>query len=450
MKIRVVLVVSTLTVATAVFVPRIAVAQATISGCALFPTNNIWNVPVDQLPLDTNSAAYVTTIGTGAFVHADFGSGLWDGGPIGIPYVAVDATQPLVNVTFDYSDESDPGPYPIPTNAPIEGGPKSTGDRHVIVVDDSRCVLYELYDAHPEGGGSWRAIFDLNSNTLRPAGWTSADAAGLPILPGLVTYDEVASGEIHHAIRFTAPQTRQAYVWPARHYASSLTGLQYPPMGQRFRLKADFDISSYAPTNQVILQALKTYGMILADNGSSWYLSGVPDDRWDNDMLHELGQVPGSAFEAVDVSSLMLNPDSGQTSGTVPSPLPPADPVITLDDNDPSFQYAGKWKTKKQRAAFGGSYHIASTAGATVQFSFTGPGFTWLSARGKSYGAAVVLVDGLSTTNVDLYSRTNQFIYPVTVTGLTNGLHDVEILVRGTRDAKPFEKQIVFDGLTVP
>jgi len=448
-----VLFVSTLIVTTAVIVPRIAIAQDIIGGCALFPTNNIWNVPVDQLPLDTNSAAYVTTVGTDSFVHADFGSGLWDGGPIGIPYVVVDQSQALVNVSFDYSDESDPGPYPIPSNAPIEGGSKSTGDRHVLVLDDSNCLLYELWDAHPQGAESWHAgsgaIFDLTSNSLRPAGWTSADAAGLPILPGLVTYDEVASGEIHHAIRFTAPQTRQAYVWPARHYASSLTGLQYPPMGQRFRLKADFDISSYSPTNQVILEALKTYGMILADNGSSWYLSGVPDDRWDNDMLHELGQIPGSAFEAVDVSSLMLDPDSGQTAGVVPSPLPPYAPVA-LDDDDPSFQYAGKWKIKTNRAAFGGSYHIASIAGATVEFSFTGSGFAWLSARGRSYGAAVVLVDGVSTTNVDLYSRTNQFIYPVTVTGLTNGLHDVEILVRGTRDVKPFEKQVVFDGITIP
>ena len=414
----------------------------------------MWNVPVDQLPLDANSSAYVNTIGTGSFAHADFGSGLWDGGPIGIPYVVVEATQALVNVSFDYSDESDPGPYPVPSDAPIEGGAKSGGDRHVLVLDQSRCFLYELYAAYPQSGGSWHAgsgaIYDLGSNTLRPAGWTSADAAGLPILPGLVTYDEVASGEIHHAIRFTTPHTRQAYVWPARHYASSLTGTQYPPMGQRFRLKADFDASSFAPSVQVILQALKTYGMILADNGSSWYLSGVPDERWNNDELHELGQVPGSVFEAVDVSSLMIDPDSGQTSGIVPSPLPPADPVTTLDDDDPSIEYAGKWKVKANRAAFGGHYHIASNAGATVQFSVNGPGFTWLAARGKSYGAASVLVDGLQTTNVDLYSRANQFMYPVTITGLTNGAHSVEIVVRGTRDAKPIKKQIVFDGVTVP
>ncbi|HUK82017.1 MAG TPA: hypothetical protein VLZ12_05230, partial [Verrucomicrobiae bacterium] len=289
-----------------------ALAQADIDGCQLFPTNNIWNVAVDNLPLDSNSAAYVNTIGAGASMHADFGSGLWDGGPIGIPFVVVSGSQPLVNVSFDYSDESDPGPYPIPSDAPIEGGPQSSGDRHVLVLDRDNCVLYELFAAYPQPNGTWDAgsgaIFDLQSNALRPAGWTSADAAGLPILPGLVRYDEVAAGEIRHAIRFTASQTRQAYVWPARHYASSLTGAKYPPMGQRFRLKSSFDITPFSPEVQVILIALKKYGMILADNGSSWYLSGVPDDRWDNDALHEFSQIPGSAFEAVDVSSLMIDP----------------------------------------------------------------------------------------------------------------------------------------------
>jgi hypothetical protein len=219
----------------AVLSSRTALAQADIDGCQVFPTNNIWNVPVDGLPLDPSSAAYVNTIGAGSSVHADFGSGLWDGGPIGIPYVVVSGSQPLVSVSFDYSDESDPGPYPIPSDAPIEGGAQSTGDRHVLVLDRDNCVLYELYDARPQTGGGWDAgsgaIYPLDSQALRPAGWTSADAAGLPILPGLVRYDEVAAGEIRHAIRFTAPQTRNTYVWPARHYASSRTGTQYPPMG---------------------------------------------------------------------------------------------------------------------------------------------------------------------------------------------------------------------------
>ena len=215
-----------------------------------------------------------------------------------------------------YEDESDPGPYPIPPDAPIEGGANARGDRHVLVVDSADCRLYELYRAFPQEDGSWQAdsgaIFDLRSHMLRPAGWTSADAAGLPILPGLVRYDEVTAGEIRHALRFTIPQTRRAYVWPARHFASSLMGTEYPPMGQRFRLRASFDISGFSSEVQVILQALKTYGMIVADNGAAWYISGTPDERWNNETLRQLRQVRGSDFEAVDVSSLMLDPNSGQ------------------------------------------------------------------------------------------------------------------------------------------
>ena len=291
-----------------------------IAGCNIFPADNVWNTPVDGLPLDPNSKAYVDTIGADAPLHPDFGSGDWPPGsgvPIGIPYVDVPGDQPPVPVTFLYDEESDPGPYPIPPDAPIEGGSDSEGDRHVLVLDRGHCLLYELFDAYPRDGGSyWEAgsgaVFDLGSHALRPAGWTSADAAGLPILPGLVRYDEVAGGAIHHALRITAPQTRQDYVWPARHFASDLTGERYPPMGQRFRLRADFDTSSFSPEVQVILRTLKRYGMMLADNGSAWYLSGVPDERWDNDILRELRQVQGSDFEAVDVSGLMLDADSGQ------------------------------------------------------------------------------------------------------------------------------------------
>ncbi len=289
--------------------------------CQLFPANNIWNTPIDTLPVDANSSTYINTIGAGKTVHADFGSGLWEGGPIGIPFTTVPGSQEKVNVTFDYDDESDPGPYPIPADAPIEGGSSSDGDRHVLIVDRDNCILYELYYAFPQPDGSWTAgsgaIFDLKSNDLRPAGWTSADAAGLPILPGLVRYEEVAAGEINHALRFTAPQTRKKYIWPARHYASYLTGSQYPPMGQRFRLKANFSISGFSPEVQVILKALKKYGMFLADNGSSWFISGVPDERWDNDDLHELHNVKGSDFEAVDESSLMVDPDSGEALQSV-------------------------------------------------------------------------------------------------------------------------------------
>lgn len=291
----------------------------TLGGCSVFPSDNIWNRRSDSLPVDPSSQAYVTNIGATSGLHADFGAGLWDGGPIGIPFVIVPSTQPFVPITFVwYGDESDPGPYPVPPDAPIEGGSNSTGDRHVLVVDSGNCTLYELYYATPQVDGSWQAgsgaVFDLSSNALRPAGWTSADAAGLPILPGLVRYDEVAAGAINHALRFTVPRTRNTYVWPARHYASSSTDLTRPPMGQRFRLKASFNISGFSPANQVILTALKTYGMIVADNGSSWYLSGAPDERWNNDDLHLLQTgVHGSDFEAVDESALMMDPDSAQS-----------------------------------------------------------------------------------------------------------------------------------------
>jgi hypothetical protein len=279
---------------------------------------------VDTLPLDPNSDAYINTIGADDTLHPDFGSGFWPPGsnsPIGIPFVEVSGSQSPVDIVFTaWPGESDPGPYPVPPDAPIEGGPDSDGDRHVLVIDQDNCILYELYYAWPQNDGSWEAssgaVYYLTSNALRPDGWTSADAAGLPIFPGLVRYDEVEDGAINHAIRFTAPETRSDHIWPARHDASNLTGSQYPPMGQRFRLKANYDISGLHPKVQIILQALKTYGMILADNGSPWFLSGVPDEGWDNGfetIITQLHQVPGSAFEAVDVSSLMVNPNSGGT-----------------------------------------------------------------------------------------------------------------------------------------
>jgi S-layer homology domain len=287
-------------------------------GCQVFPANNIWNKNIASLPKHPNSDAYMRSIGLSANVHADFGSGLWDGGPIGIPYVFVNGSQPFVQVHWTaYGDESDPGPYPVPTSAPIEGGPQSSGDRHVLVVDSGNCKLYELYDAYPNSDGTWNAdsgaIFDLNSNALRPNGWTSGDAAGLPIYPGLVRYDEVVSGVIRHAIRFTAPNTQDSHLWPARHDAGHSGHPEYPPMGLRVRLKASFDISPYPQQVRVILQAMKDYGLILADNGSPWYISGAPDPRWDNEMLHTMDNITGADFEAVDESGLMVDPNSGQS-----------------------------------------------------------------------------------------------------------------------------------------
>lgn len=274
---------------------------------------------IDGLPVHPLSDDYIDAIGREATFHADFGSGIWPpttGGPIGIPVTLVDSGVAGVEVDFLYADESDPGPYPIPPDAAIEGGPHSDGDRHVLLLDTEACRLYELYRAFPEDGGRWSAgsgaIFDLRGNALRPAGWTSADAAGLPIYPGLVRYDEVVAGDMRHALRFTAPETQRAYVWPARHFASDLTDPRTPPMGQRFRLRADYELSPFDPAVQVILRAMQRYGIILADNGSPWYLSGLPDERWDNDILRQLAQLRGDDFEAVDVSGLMVDPDSAQ------------------------------------------------------------------------------------------------------------------------------------------
>ena len=298
-----------LAVAAAAAVPASAHRLPDAPRCPIFPADNHWNLRVDDLPVHQNSDAIVRSIGVDEGLHPDFGSGRYAGARIGIPYVAVGRNQREVPIRFEYADESDPGPYPIPADAPIEGGRSSTGDRHVIVVDRARCKLYEVFAAYPEDGGSrWRAgsgaTWDLRSNELRPKGWTSADAAGLPILPGLVRYSDVRKGSIDHALRFTVSRTRRAYIYPARHYASSLTDPDLPAMGQRLRLKASFDISGFSRQAKSVLRALKRYGMIVADNGSDWYITGSPHRRWNNDALSELGDVLGRNFEVVDTSEL--------------------------------------------------------------------------------------------------------------------------------------------------
>ena len=277
--------------------------------CPIFPRSSHWNQRVDRLPLHPRSASMVEAIGCARRAHADFGSGLHEGRPIGIPYRVVGRGQRRVPVRFEYAKESDRGPYPLPRDVPIEGGRGSDGDRHVIVVDRSRCRLHELVAAYPEDGGRrWRAgsgaIWNLRSNRLRPRGWTSADAAGLPILPGLARYDEVRRGRIDHALRITVPRTRRAFVYPARHFASSSTDPTLPAMGQRVRLRRDFDVSGFPRQSRVVLTALKRYGALVADNGSAWYVSGDPSRRWDNDDLHSLGRVRGADFEVVDTSRL--------------------------------------------------------------------------------------------------------------------------------------------------
>jgi hypothetical protein len=278
--------------------PAHALRVPTAPRCAVFPKTNAWNKRVDALPVAPDSDAIIRSIGADVELHPDFGSGKYQGGRIGIPFDVVTKKTPRSRVTFDYADESDKGPYPIPRTVHVESG----SDRHALLVDRDGCKLYELYalTRTPRGwhAGSG-AIWSLSSNRLRPAGWTSADAAGLPIFPGLARYDEVARGVIDHALRFTVERTRRAYISPARHYASSLTDSDLPPMGLRVRLKASFDVAGFPKQARVVLTALKRYGMLVADNGSSWYISGAPDPRWSNDDLHALGRVKGSDFEVV-------------------------------------------------------------------------------------------------------------------------------------------------------
>ena len=286
-------------------------AGASLHGAQLFPSDNAWNRDVSNDPVDPNSDNLIAGMGLTTSLHPDFGT-VWDGAPNGIPYIVVAGNQTPVAINFTaFGSQSDPGPYPVPPGAPIEGGPGGTGDRHVLVIDRDNWKLYEMYRAFPiNNGASWNAdsgaVFDLNSNALRPAGWTSADAAGLPIFPGLVRYDEVfEQQEIKHAIRFTASITRRAYVAPATHWASSNTSVDRPPMGIRVRLKASVDISGFSPAMQVILRALKKYGLMLADNGSNWFISGAPDPRWNDNELNTLKNIKGSQFEVVKMTNVV-------------------------------------------------------------------------------------------------------------------------------------------------
>jgi hypothetical protein len=293
-----------------------------LNGFRPLATNSAWNTDISQSPVDPNSAALINFIGPATPLHAAFGAGLLEGSSLGIPYVVVDGTQPGVNITAQFSDQSDPGPMPIPADAPIEGYPNpGNGDRHVLVLDNANCFLYELFSSYPSGNSSWStgsaAVWDLLSNEQRPFTWTSADAAGLPIFPGLVRYDEVASGQIQHAIRFTLPDSRAAFVPPASHWTQTTTDPNAPLMGMRMRLKATFDVSGYSATNQVILNAMKKYGIIMGDNGSPMYFSGTPDSQWNNGDLNNLGNVTAGNFEVV-----LMNPI--YTSANIPQGPPPA------------------------------------------------------------------------------------------------------------------------------
>jgi hypothetical protein len=296
--------------------PSTAVPPPGAPGCQVFPKNDVWHANISKLPVNKHSAQWLHSMAAGStFLHPDFGPS--GGFPYGIPYTTVGDSHPKVHVKFLSANESDPGPYPFGPDTPIEGGKNAGGDRHAIMIDRATCVLYELYDAHYRSGGRSTAgsgaIWNLSSNKLRPAGWTSADAAGLPIFPGLLRLDEVEkTGVVDHAIRFTAEHTRTRFIWPARHQAGESDNPALPPMGARFRLKASFPIGSYRRDTQVVLRAMKRYGLILADNGSNWYLQGAAQKGWPIGLLDQLKTIPASAFVAVDESCLRIAPNSGR------------------------------------------------------------------------------------------------------------------------------------------
>jgi len=358
--------------------------NSSLNGFRPFTSANLWNADISNSPVDANSDAIINFIGPSIGLHPDFGSGLYNGSNIGIPYAVVDGTQAPVNINFTaYGDESDPGPMPVPSNAPIEGYPNpGSGDRHVLALDNSNCFLYELYSSYPNSDGSWSvgssAVWDLLNDEQRPWTWTSADAAGLSIFAGLVRYDEVAAGQIQHALRFTLPQSRAAFIPPASHWAATSSSSLAAPMGMRLRLKSSFDISSFSASVQVILNALKKYGMIMADNGSAMYISGAPDSRWDNDDLHNLSQVPASEFEVVQMNPVY-------TSANVPQGAAPAIASFT-----------------------GSSSSVASGGSVTLSWNVSGASYNIVSPQIGAVRGASISVSPAQTTTYTLYA-TNQY-----------------------------------------
>jgi hypothetical protein len=356
---------------------------ASLNGFVPFPADSLWNENIADAPVDPNSDAIISFIGTNVPLHPDFGAGFYGGQSIGIPYI-VESGSPLVTIKYNaYGDESDPGPMPIPSNAPIEGYPKpGNGDRHVLVLDRDSCWLYELYGAHELKNGNWTAgsgaVWNLLADETRPYTWTSADAAGLPIFPGLARYDEVAAGTINHALRFTLQYSQAAFTPPASHWAANSTDPYAAPMGMRMRLKSSFDISKFPPQSQVILRALQQYGMIMADNGSSIYISGVPDDRWNNDDLASLKSVPASAFEVLLIDPLY-------TQNNIPTG---ANPTITSFTANPQV--------------------VSKGSPVTLSWNVSGEEYNIVSPQAGVVAEGSVIVTPAKTTTYTLYS-TNQY-----------------------------------------
>jgi hypothetical protein len=364
---------------------------ASLNGFIPFTSQNLWNQDISSAPVDANSASIINFIGGGAAVHPDFGAGEFDGSTIGIPYTVVGSQQAFVGINFTaFGEESDPGPMPIPATAPIEGYPNpGDGDRHVLVLDNDNCWLYELYNSSVNGDGSWNAdsaaVWDLLADQRRPYTWTSADAAGLPIFPGLARYDEAASGQISHALRFTLQSSQAAFTPPASHWAANSSNQFAAPMGMRMRLKASFDISGFSAMNQVILTALKKYGMIMADNGSNMYISGAPDDRWSNDDLHNLGSITASDFEVVQMNPIY-------TAASAPTG---AVPVISSFTANPTTFPAGTPVTLSW-AVTGATYLIVTPQIGAVR----GTSVTVTPAATTTYTLIATGQFGRSTQNV--------------------------------------------------
>ena len=356
---------------------------ASLNGFLPFVSNSLWNQDISAAPVDPNSTAIINFIGSGIGLHADFGAGQYQGSTIGIPYSVVSSVQPQIPINFTaYGTESDPGPMPIALTDPIEGYPNpGTGDRHVLVLDNSNCFLYEMDSSYPQPS-SWNAdsaaVWDLLANEQRPYTWTSADAAGLPIFPGLVRYDEVAAGQIAHAIRFTLQHSQAAFIPPASHWAANSSNALAAPMGMRLRLKAGFDVSGYSAANQVILNAFKKYGMIMADNGSSMYISGAPDDRWDNNDLHNLGQVQASNFEVLQMPAFT-------TQSNVPTGASPQITSFTASANS-----------------------ITSGTSVTLSWQVTGASYVIVAPQVGAVRGSSVSVTPTATTTYTLYA-TNSF-----------------------------------------
>jgi len=357
---------------------------ASLNGFRPFTSANLWNKDISASPVDPNSDAMINFIGPGIGLHPDFGAGQYQGSDMGIPYYVAGSSQAPVTINFSaYGDESDPGPMPVPSNASIEGDPNpGNGDRHVLVLDNSTCFLYELYSSYPNSDGSWNAgsaaVWDLTADEQRPWMWTSADAAGLPIFPGLARYDEVAAGQIQHALRFTLPSSQAAFIPPASHWAATSSNPLAAPMGMRLRLKSSFDVSGFSAKVQVILNALKKYGMIMADNGSAMYISGAPDDRWNNDDLHNLGQVTASSFEVVQMSPLY-------TSSTVPQGTAPAIASFTASSSS-----------------------VSAGQSVTLSWSMTGASYVIISPGPGALRGTSTKITPTQTTTYTLYA-TNQY-----------------------------------------